>query len=144
MSRKGAVLLDPADVYRSIEEPMTFSMMLASTFSTVEKWSRRSLQYKVMMELLQESRITEKAIFERIEVIAADNIDKQYRNMHDDAIYLYLLILQDRNEPFSDEAHDIYLKGCEIASQIPNLHWSLKHIRYWADWVNREKNMPTD
>lgn len=134
----------PEDVYRAIEDEQLSKLYLSSSYQSTERWTKESLEFKVLMDFLTGGEISYEDIFDRLKILAEKEFDEQYACPNDIPIYVYLLALGELNEPYSEEAEERYLKGCEIVSKVNNLHWARRHVVRWANHVVEERNRATD
>ena len=138
-------MVGPEDVYRAIEvDQLGHKLYLSSSYQCTERWTKQSLEFKVLMDFLRKKEIVEEDLFDRLETLAEKDFDKQYACPNDIPIYVYLTALAELNEPFSEEAEALYHKGCEIVSKVENLHWSRRHVSAWANYMLFERTRPTD
>ncbi len=137
-------MVDPEDVYRCIEEDQLSKLYLSSSTQCTERWTKESLEFKVLRDFLVSGEISYDDIFERLRLLAEKEFDKQYACPNDNAIYVYLTALEELNEPYSEEAEEKYYRGCEIVSKVENLHWARGHISRWASHVVFESNQSQD
>ncbi|MCH7752897.1 MAG: hypothetical protein IH898_12195 [Planctomycetes bacterium] len=137
-------MVSPDDVYREIEIHQLTRLYLSSTYQCTERWTKDSLQFKVLTDFIASGDISYDDIFERLRGLAEKEFDKQYANPDDVPIYVYLLALESLNEPSSEEAEAQYHIGCEIVSKVENLHWARRHVSKWASHVVWDRTRPTD
>lgn len=142
--KKRMKMVSPDDVYRDIERDKLTRLCLSSSPQCTERWTKESLQFKVLMDFLTSGDISYDDIFERLRGLAEKEFDKEYENPNDIPIYVYLLALEALNEPYSEEAEEKYHRGCEIVSKVENLHWARKHVSKWASHVVWERTRPQD
>ncbi len=137
-------MISPDDVYRAIEDEQLSKLYLSSSYQCTERWTKESLEFKVLMDFLTSGEISYDDIFERLRILAEKEFDKQYACPNDIPIYVYLLALAELNEPYSEEAEERYHEGCEIVSKVDNLHWARRHVSAWASHVIFKRNQPQD
>lgn len=137
-------MVNPEDLYREIEVHQLTRLYLSSTYQCTERWTKDSLQFKVLMDFVASGEITYDDIFERLKVLAEKEFDKQYECPDDIPIYVYLIALEVLNETYSEETEEKYHRGCEIVSKVENLHWARRHVSKWASHVVWERTRPQD
>ena len=138
-------MICPDDIYQSIErDRLGQNLYLSSSYQCTERWTKSALAFKLLVDFMVDGKITYDDIFERLKNLAEKEFDKQYECPDDIAIYVYLLALEVRNEPYSEEAEEKYHRGCEIVSKVENLHWARKHVSRWASHVVWESSKSTD
>ena len=134
----------PDDIYRSIEDEQLNKLYVSSSYHTTERWTKESLEFKVLMDFLVGGDISYNDVFDRLKIMAEKEFDEQYACPNDIPIYVYLLALQELNEPYSEEAEEKYHEGCEIVSKVNNLHWARRHVSRWASHEVFVRNQSTD
>lgn len=138
-------MFGPEDVYLAIEGIWLGSKLyLSSSYQTTERWTKESLEFKVLMSMLVGGEISEDDIYERLKILAEKEFEKQYENPNDIPIYVYLTALAALNEPYTASAQEKYLKGCEIVGEVGNLHWARHHVLFWSNYVEQESIRPVD
>ncbi len=138
-------MFGPDDVYLAIErDQLGRKLYLSSSYQCTEKWTKESLEFKVLMDFLTGDRISEEDIHERLRILAEKEFDKKYECPNDIPIYVYLTALATLNEPYTECGQEKYHKGCEIVSQVDNLHWPRQYVVAWANHVEGERNRPVD
>ena len=120
------MLYGPDDVYDAIEkDKLGMKLYLSSTYQCTEMWTKKSLEFKILMTFLVDCVISVVDIHDRLRALAEKEVNKQFANEDDIPIYVYLTALQGWN-------HGAYMSGCEIVSQVDNLHWARQHVLAWA------------
>ena len=137
-------MVSPEELFREIEVHQLSRLYLSSTYQCTERWTKESLQFKVLVDSLVGGEITYDDIFERLKMLAEKEFDEQYACPNDIPIYVYLLALAELNEPYSEEAEEKYHEGCEIVSKVNNLHWARRHVSAWASHVVFKRNQSMD
>jgi hypothetical protein len=131
-------------VYRSIEFDQLSKLYLSSSYQCTERWTKESLEFKILMDFLTGGEISYNDVFDRLKTLAEKEFDKQYACPNDIPIYVYLLALAELNEPYSEEAEERYHEGCEIVSKVENLHWARRHVSAWASHEIFVRSQPQD
>ncbi len=136
------MLFGPDDVYNAIEvDKLGMKLCLSSGYHLTERWTKEALEFKVLLNFLIDGEITEADIHERLKLLAEKEINKQFANEDDIPIYVYLTALREYDEFYDVHTmadQEAYMKGCEIVSQVENLHWARQHVLAW------EKQMEQD
>ncbi|KKK79226.1 hypothetical protein LCGC14_2835600, partial [marine sediment metagenome] len=56
-------MIGPEDVYRSIEDEQLSKLYLSSSYQSTERWTKESLEFKVLMDFLTGGEISYEDIF---------------------------------------------------------------------------------
>ncbi len=137
-------MVSPEDVYRFIEYDQLSKLYLSSSYQTTERWTKESLEFKILLDFLVGGEVSYDDIFGRLKILAEKEFDEQYACPNDIPIYVYLLALEELNEPYSEEAEEKYHEGCKIVSKVNNLHWSRRHVSAWASHEIFKSNQSTE
>jgi hypothetical protein len=137
-------MIRPEDVFLEIERHQLSRLCVSSTYQCTERWTKESLQFKVLVDFLVGGDISYNDVFDRLRMLAAKEFDEQYACPHDIPIYVYLLALAELNEPYSEEAEERYHEGCKIVAKVNNLHWARRHVSAWASHEVFKQNQSMD
>jgi hypothetical protein len=137
-------MIRPEDVYKSVEEEQLSKLYVSSSYHTTERWTKESLEFKVLMDFLVGGDISYNDVFDRLKLLAEKEFDEQYACPHDIPIYVYLLALAELNEPYEEKAEERYHEGCKIVSKVNNLHWARRHVSAWASHEVFKSNQSID
>jgi hypothetical protein len=137
-------MIRPEDVFLEIERHQLSRLCVSSTYQCTERWTKESLQFKVLVDFLVGGDISYNDVFDRLKMLAEKEFDEQYACPNDIPIYVYLLALSAMNEPYSEEAEERYHEGCKLVSKVNNLHWARRHVSAWTSHEIFKRNQSID